>query len=113
MGCAAAISASPRPGKVLDLAKMEAGHGGRPHYGYPKPGLFSAPSTSCIIQKELGLSDECAAFDVGLGCSGYPYGLWLAGMMMGNGGFRRVLLLHGETPTGFRKIRPFSSIAIR
>ena len=62
---------------------------------------YFLPSTSCIIQKKLGLSDHCAAFDVGLGCSGYPYGLWLAGMMIGNGGFRRVLLLHGETPTKF------------
>jgi hypothetical protein len=36
------------------------------------------PSTSCVLHKLLGLPPSCAAFDVGLGCSGYPYGLYLA-----------------------------------
>ena len=45
--------------------------------------------------------DHCAAFDVGLGCSGYPYGLWLAAMMLEKPGFRRALVLHGETPARF------------
>src|SRR6185369_1211551 len=36
------------------------------------------PSTSCVLQERLGLSPQCGAFDVGLGCSGYPYGLYLA-----------------------------------
>jgi len=62
---------------------------------------YLLPSTSCIIQKDLELSDNCAAFDVGLGCSGYPYGLWLAAMMLTSGGLRRALVLHGETPARF------------
>lgn len=62
---------------------------------------YFLPSTSCVLHKELELSDECAAFDVGLGCSGYPYGLWLAAMMLRSGGIQRVLLLHGETPSRF------------
>lgn len=62
---------------------------------------YLLPSTSCILQKQLNLSDECAAFDVGLGCSGYPYGLWLASMMLNGGDIKRVLLLHGETPSRF------------
>jgi 3-oxoacyl-[acyl-carrier-protein] synthase-3 len=62
---------------------------------------YLLPSTACLVQHWLGLSDGCAAFDVGLGCSGYPYGLWLASMMMASGGVKRVLLLHGETPTRF------------
>jgi 3-oxoacyl-[acyl-carrier-protein] synthase-3 len=61
---------------------------------------YLLPSTACLVQHWLGLSDRCAAFDVGLGCSGYPYGLWLASMMLA-GGLKRVLLLHGETPTRF------------
>ena len=59
------------------------------------------PSTSCIIQKRLGLSHHCAAFDMNLGCSGFPYGLSMATLMLNNVGFRRVLLLHGETPSQF------------
>jgi 3-oxoacyl-[acyl-carrier-protein] synthase III len=62
---------------------------------------YFLPSTACVIQRELGLSDGCAAFDVGLGCSGYPYGLWLAGMMLGSGGLHRVLVLHGDTPSKY------------
>ena len=62
---------------------------------------YFLPSASCVIQKELGLSDACAAFDVGLGCSGYPYGLWLAGMMVGHQGLNRVLVLHGDTPSKY------------
>jgi 3-oxoacyl-[acyl-carrier-protein] synthase-3 len=62
---------------------------------------YFLPSTACIVHRDLGLSDRCAAFDVGLGCSGYTYGLWLAAMMLERQGFERVLLLHGETPTRF------------
>ena len=62
---------------------------------------YFQPSTACLLQRDLGLSDRCAAFDLGLGCSGYTYGLWMAGMMLRSHGFRRVLLLHGETPTRF------------
>ncbi|HWP99580.1 MAG TPA: ketoacyl-ACP synthase III [Vicinamibacterales bacterium] len=62
---------------------------------------YFMPSSSCLLHKRLGLADHCAAFDLGLGCSGYVYGLWLAAMMLGSGGLRRVLLLHGETPTRY------------
>lgn len=62
---------------------------------------YFQPSTACLLQKDLGLPESCAAFDVGMGCSGYAYGFWIASMMLQNTGFRRVLLLHGETPTRF------------
>ena len=62
---------------------------------------YLLPSTSCIIHKHLQLSDECAAFDVGLGCSGYPYAIWLAAMMLNSGGLKRVLVLHGDTSSRF------------
>jgi 3-oxoacyl-[acyl-carrier-protein] synthase-3 len=62
---------------------------------------YLLPSTSCLAHRDLGLSDRCASFDVGLGCSGYPYALWLANMMLSGGGLKRVLVLHGETPSRF------------
>ena len=62
---------------------------------------YFLPSTSCVIHKHLQLSCDCAAFDVGLGCSGYPYGLWLAAMMLRSGRQKRILVLHGETPSRF------------
>ncbi len=62
---------------------------------------YLLPSTSCVVHHWLGLSDECAAFDIGLGCSGYPYGLYAAATMLKGGGHQRILLLHGETPSQF------------
>ena len=59
------------------------------------------PSGACLLQQRLGLPDTCAAFDVGLGCSGYPYGLYIAATLLRGGGHRRVLMLHGETPSRF------------
>jgi len=64
---------------------------------------YFMPSSSCLLHRRLGLAERCAAFDVGLGCSGYPYGLWLAATMLQNGDLRRVLILHGETPTKYAR----------
>jgi 3-oxoacyl-[acyl-carrier-protein] synthase III len=59
------------------------------------------PSTSCLLHHKLGLGDHCATFDVGMGCSGYPYGLYLASTMLHAGGHQRVLMLNGDTPSRF------------
>jgi 3-oxoacyl-[acyl-carrier-protein] synthase III len=62
---------------------------------------YFLPSSACMLHQWLGLSDACAAFDMGLGCSGYPYGLYLAATMLRAGGHQRILMLHGETPSRF------------
>ncbi len=62
---------------------------------------YFLPSSACLLHQWLGLPDSCAAFDVGLGCSGYPYGLYLAATMLRAGGHQRILMLHGETPSRF------------
>ena len=54
------------------------------------------PATACRVHSRLGLSKQAFAFDVNLGCSAYPYGLWLAGSIMKTGA-RRILLLAGDT----------------
>src|SRR5688500_16303319 len=43
---------------------------------------YVMPSTSCVIQHRLGIPVTCAAFDVGLGCSAYVYGMWLANSLI-------------------------------
>lgn len=59
---------------------------------------YLTPATACILQSRLGLPSGCAAFDVHLGCSGFVYGLWLAGSILLTG-CRRALVLCGETST--------------
>src|SRR5690606_4709406 len=52
---------------------------------------YLLPSTACLLHKWLELSPDCAAFDLGLGCSGYPYGLYVGATMLKAGGQQRVL----------------------
>lgn len=58
---------------------------------------FRLPATACALQAELGIGSSCIAFDVNLGCSAYPYALWLGMMMLQTGSARRVLLAIGDT----------------
>ena len=58
---------------------------------------FRLPASACCLQSELRLSKATVAFDVNLGCSGYPYALWLGMMMVQTGAARRVLLAVGDT----------------
>jgi 3-oxoacyl-[acyl-carrier-protein] synthase-3 len=62
------------------------------------PDHFS-PATACIVHGKLGLADRCVAFDVGMGCSGYVYGLWMSSQFVAAGTCKRILLLAGDTPS--------------
>lgn len=57
---------------------------------------YIIPSTAIILQDELGLPISCIAFDINLGCSGYPYGLFVAGRMLSETGVRRALVVIGD-----------------
>lgn len=59
-------------------------------------GDHPVPATSIIIQHKLGLEKGCAAFDINLGCSSYPYGLAVLGSFMATLGIKRALLLVGD-----------------
>jgi len=58
---------------------------------------YILPVTSAILQNRLGLSKECLAFDIPLGCSGYVYGLSVVASMMKATGLKKGLLLAGDT----------------
>lgn len=58
---------------------------------------FRLPATACALQADLQLPVACIAFDVNLGCSGFPYALWLGMTMVRTGAARRVLLAVGDT----------------
>ena len=57
---------------------------------------YATPSTACLLQARLGLSQECLAFDINLGCSGYVVALHTAAAYLQSGYLKRVLLLAGE-----------------
>ncbi|MDR0587583.1 MAG: ketoacyl-ACP synthase III [Burkholderiales bacterium] len=54
------------------------------------------PSTACIVQEKLGITNECAAFDVQAVCSGFIYALATADSMIKNGIARRALVIGAE-----------------
>ncbi|MFC1576160.1 3-oxoacyl-ACP synthase III family protein [Candidatus Omnitrophota bacterium] len=58
---------------------------------------YLLPTTACVIQERLKLPTTVAAFDFNLGCSGYIYGLAVAGSMMRAGISKRTLLLCADT----------------
>lgn len=60
-------------------------------------GDYILPATSCILQDRLGLSKECYCADIGLGCSGWVYGLSNVASLMQTGNIRKALLLVGDT----------------
>lgn len=60
-------------------------------------GDYKIPATASILQHRLGLSQNCACFDVSLACSGYVYALTTAFSYLNLEGINRVLLLDGET----------------
>jgi 3-oxoacyl-[acyl-carrier-protein] synthase-3 len=60
---------------------------------------YFLPATAVLIQNRVGLPKTCAAFDIGLGCSGYVYGLSVVMSMMQTGGFRKGLFVAGDVST--------------
>jgi len=57
---------------------------------------YDLPATACILQDRLGLSQECVAYDINLGCSGYVYGLWTLYGLIAGGAIKKALLLVGD-----------------
>ena len=55
------------------------------------------PSTACIVQAGLGVTNGCAAFDVQAVCSGFIYAFATADAMIRSGAVRRALVIGAET----------------
>lgn len=62
-------------------------------------GDYQIPATACVLHERLGLYQHCASFDVGLGCSGFPYSLSIAQGLICSGLAKRVLLLNADALT--------------
>jgi len=59
-------------------------------------GDYQLPQTSAIVQSKLGISKNCAAFDISLGCSGYVYSLHIAKSFMDASGLKKGLLFTSD-----------------
>jgi len=57
---------------------------------------YPIPATAIILQDRLQLPQTTIAFDVNLGCSGYPFGLHLVGSMIAAGAIKKGLVLVGD-----------------
>jgi len=58
------------------------------------------PCNSCQAQSRLNLPRDVVAFDINLACSGWAYGLYVAGTLANSLG-KKVLLLDGDTQTTY------------
>ena len=58
---------------------------------------YKVPSTACVIQSRLGLSKDCIAFDVNLGCSGFVYGLNIVASLLQSSNAKYALVLAGDS----------------
>ena len=62
---------------------------------------YLIPSTAIILQDRLQLSHATIAYDVNLGCSGYPFGIHLLGSMIAAGSIKKALLLVGDKSASY------------
>src|SRR5664279_3396230 len=55
------------------------------------------PSSACIAQVKMGITNRCAAFDVSAVCAGFVYGITIAGQFIQNGTYEHVLVIGADT----------------
>jgi 3-oxoacyl-[acyl-carrier-protein] synthase-3 len=56
----------------------------------------SFPSTACIVQRKLGMTNNSAAFDVQAVCSGFVYAVSVADAFIKSGAHKNVLVIGAE-----------------
>ena len=56
----------------------------------------SFPSTACIVQRKLGMTNGSAAFDVAAVCSGFVYAVSVADAFIKSGNHKHVLVIGAE-----------------
>lgn len=61
------------------------------------PDYFGAfPSTACVVQRKLGMTNECAAVDVQAVCTGFVYAVSIADSFIKSGAHKNVLVIGAE-----------------
>ena len=67
--------------------------------------LGGFPSTACVVQRKLGITNNCAALDVQAVCSGFVYAMSAADSFIKSGMHKRVLVIGAEV---FSRILDFN-----
>lgn len=60
---------------------------------------YKGPTTACLIQNDLELSENIGAIDILHGCTGWVYGLQIASALLISKQAENVLLITGDVPT--------------
>jgi 3-oxoacyl-[acyl-carrier-protein] synthase-3 len=63
-------------------------------------GDYQIPATAYVLHERLRLGEQCAAFDLNLGCTAYPYSLGVVQGFFAAGLTRRALILNADALTG-------------
>jgi len=58
--------------------------------------LGGFPSTACVVQNKLGISNHCAAVDIQAVCSGFVYAMSMADSFIRTGMYKKVLVIGAE-----------------
>ncbi|WP_291316592.1 beta-ketoacyl-ACP synthase III [Desulfuromonas sp.] len=61
-------------------------------------GDMKFPATACLVQERIG-AKSAVGFDLSAACSGFLYGLQVAGSLIAQGGYRRALVIGGDVLT--------------
>lgn len=72
---------------------------------------YICPSTACVVQDRMGLSKECYAAEIPLGCSGWVYGLSYAVSLLTTGCVKKGLLMVGDARLHIPTIDPLVGFA--
>ncbi|MGB0453167.1 MAG: beta-ketoacyl-ACP synthase III [Bacteriovoracaceae bacterium] len=60
---------------------------------------YKLPSSSCVLQHKLGITNQCAAVDLAAACSGYVYAFHMADALIKTGMNKNVLIVGAEIMT--------------
>ncbi len=83
--------------RALEAAGLQADQIDLIIFATSTPDYFGGfPSTACVLQKKLGITNGAAAFDVQAVCSGFVYALSVADSMIKAGLHQRVLVVGAE-----------------
>jgi len=55
-----------------------------------------APSTACITQHKMGITNNCAAFDIAAVCSGFLYAMTMGAQFIQTGMYKNILIIGAD-----------------